>query len=948
MKPLLFVSALLVATSVAAADPVPTVGTVTQSNNRKKDGHLIVRTPSILRVKASSALSADVNAAIANYDRVIELPATPEVRAEAMRRAAYLRLRLADESETPNPALLNQAIAIYQRLFAELPDDAGNDLALYQFARASQAAGSEDAAIDALRRLGARYPDSTLVADARFRAAELLYVRTRYAEAAAEYRALVAGGTATPYFAPAQYKLGWSLYQLHEHEEALAIFLAILDQALPAGTVEDPAAAMAAVAPAKADFASESLRVSSLSFAALGGGKAIDAYFAKHGEPRFAMLSYLSLADALRTQRRYSDAAQVYVTFIERHPQHRLGPELQQRAIAAYQDGGFSVPLIAAKAAYAKRYAPDAAFWTAQKTPAPATVVQTLAQYTEDLGRYYQSDAQQRAAGDAARSTEFVEAADWYRQRLALKIGTPAQQVAIRTLRADALYDGGRTADAADEYLQAAYATPEAQSPEAAYAAVQALQRLSTETKDAAREQALRKSIAASEKLATSFPNHVQWAAVQTRSAQDLFALRDDAAAIKLADATLQSNRPLSASQRRELLTVVGDARYAQKDYANAEAAYVNLMPSLTEPTQRMTVGERLATAIYRQAEAARDAGDLRTAAQSFARVGQRVPDATIRATADYDAAAALIALSDWNGAGTALEGFRSRYPTHALAGEVDKKLAVVYEKSQRPALAADAYQRIAARDGIEPALRVEAAWLAAQRYDDAKMTAAAARAYEGFVRTTVTANVQGLERGLQARRRLADIARDTTRDEPAYRGWLQDIVAVDVRAGNARSDQSKLMAAQASLEIGKLDADAARRIVLTAPLTQQLPQRREKTETAIAALLRAARDGDAAIVTAATYEIGAVYQDLGTALLRSQRPAALSGDASEQYEILLEEQAEPFEKKAIAAYEANLGRVRQGVWNDAIHRSALALVELAPAQYGKNEVREDRYAALP
>lgn len=930
-----------IALPIAAAEPMPTVGSVTQSNNREKNGRLIVRTPSILRVsKAGLPERADALQAIAHYEQVIALPAAPEVRAEAMRRAAYLRLRLALEAETPDRAALDAVIALYTRVLAEHPGDAGNDLALYQLARAAQAAGDDSRAIAALRQLGARHAESSLVADARFRAAEMLYLRAQYAEAAQEYRATVALGETSPLFAPARYKLGWSLYQQHDHRGALAVFLKILDATLPAGALEDPQAALAAVAPAQQEFASEALRVSGLAFIALGGARGIQSYFSGGAEPRFSVLLHVALADALRTQQRYSDAAQVYLAFIARHADHPRAPEFQQRAIAAYADGGFREPMLAAQAEYVRRFAPDAAYWVARGQAADETVLQTLARYSEDLGRYHHSRAPQQTS-DAARRADFATAADWYRQRLALRLGTPAERLVLQLLRADALYDGGSTEQAASEYLQAAYARPELPSAEAAFAAVQAYQRLASERSGDARTAALRASIAASSQLADRYPGHPQWLAVLSRAAQDLYALRDDAAAIAMAERALQSKRPLSASQHRELLGVVGDARFAQQHYAEAETAYLALLPALVDAASRRATIERLATAIYRQAETARDAGDLRAAAQHFARVAQRAPEASIRATADYDAAATLIALQDWAPAATLLEAFRLRYRDHALLPEVDQKLAYVYDQSQQPAAAAEAYLRVAGESRTPLPLRSEAGWLAAQRYDDARLPAAAARAYERYLQVQPASDA----RGLQARRRLADHARDITRDEAAYRGWLQQLVA---SGGATASEAARQMAAQAHLELGRLDAMAARQIVLSAPLTRQLPQRRARTEAAIASLLRAARDGDAGVVTAATYEIGAIYQDFGLALLRSERPPALQNEAREQYEILLEEQADPFERKAIEAHEANLRRVQQGLWDDAIHRSASALTELAPALYGKHEMREERYARLP
>lgn len=939
-RPALLLLALCCAASVRAED-VPTVGSVTKNNGLEKNGRFIVKTPDILRVEPSAPVAPDPRRAIAHYDRVIAIEAAaPEVRAEAMRRAAYLRIELADGGESADPAELRKAVAIYRQLLRELPDDRANDLAVYQLARAYQLLGDNEAAIAELRELDRRYPQSTLVADARFRAAELLYARARYAEAEPLYRAVVAAG-ASPYFAPARYKLGWSLYQQERYADALPVFLAILDDALPAAA-DDPRTALALVDRRQAEFAGDALRVSGLSFAALGGGTAMNRYFVQHGEPRFSTLLYRTLAATLLDKRRYTDAAEVDLAFVERHPRHALAPDFEQGAIAALEAGDFTEPAMAAKARYVQHYTPGTAYWTGAAPPEP--VLAQLRAHLDALGRYHQARAQALPAGDAQKQPEFLAAADWYRQRLALDpAGAPSTETAM--LYADALYDGGRTPDAAAQYMKVAYEQPGPRAAEAAYAAVQAWQRNAQEVAPASRPAALKESIAASEKLAAQFPAHPQRGAVLTRASQDLYEIHEDARAIAVAQGLLDGRPPLTATQRRELLTVLADARYAQKDYAKAEGAYVALLRELPpDEPQRSALGERLATSVYRQAEAARDAGDLRAAAVAFQRVGALVPEASIRTSADYDATAALMALKDWPAAEAALEAFRARSPQSPLLAEADKKLAYAYEQDGKPGLAADAYLRIARRDTEAPDVRRDAAWQAALLYDQGRMSAAAARAYEA----SVSDFAQPLDRGLQARRRLADIARDTLGDEAAYRRWLQALVELDARAGAARTAHSQQMAAQALLETGRLDAAAARALALSAPVTRSLPRRKQASEAAIASLLRAAQQGDAETTTAATYEIGSVYRDFGRALLDSERPAKLQGEALEQYQILLEEQADPFEEKAISAYEVNLGRLRQGVWNEWVRRSAASLTELAPARYGKHEMRDDHYEALP
>jgi TolA-binding protein len=933
---------LLAGPSQAADDATPTVGSITRNNDLTANGHLEVKTPSILRITLSKPLPANPREAIAQYDRLLELTADADIRAEALRRSADLRVQLSDASGDPDEPELRKAIASYQRLLKEMPDYERNDRVLYQMARAYQLIGDNALAIDTLRSLVDRYPDSARMGDAAFRAAEWLYASGRYDEAEQQYHAVLRLDTGNPLFESAQYKYGWSLFKQGKYDQALAVFLPILDRDLPAGELTDPVSALSAPAKSRNPYTAETLRVSSLSFAALGGGKAMNEYFSQSGsEPRYSTLLYNALGSLLLEKRRYGDAADTYAAFIARHPDHALAPDFQVRVVAAYQQGGFNDRVIAAKEAYATRYAPGSPYWGSRAPP--DAVMSELRKDLDELGRYYQAHAQQTPGTETTeRQADFMKAASWYQRTLELFPNAP-EAAGISLLCADALYDGGQTEAAAKQYAATAYGyAGNPKAPEAAYASVQAWQRLALEVPASAQENALRQSVDASLKLADSFPNHSQLARVLTRSAGDLYAIKDYDRAIAVAQRSLQ--QPAAVDLQREALGVVADSRFAQRQYPQAETAYQALIRILAPDGAEFRVAnEQLAASIYKQGEAARDAGNLRAAADAFQRVGRLAPGSTILANADYDAAAAFLAMQDWKSAQAVLETFRTRYPAAPLLADADKKLAFAYQKDNRPAQAAEVYARIALRDSETPETRRDAAWLAAQLNDQAAIAPKAAQAYEYYIGNFP----QPMDRAMTARRRLADLALSDSHDDGRYQHWLHEIVSADSAAGPARSDISKSMAAQASLELGQLDEARARTLALTMPVSKSLPQRKAATEAAIASLDRAAGYGYAGITTAATYEIGVVYRDFGRALLDSQRPAQLRGDALEQYNLLLEEQAYPFEEKAIAAHEANLQRLRQGLWNDSIRKSATALAELAPAKYGKREQREASYDSL-
>ncbi|MEQ1439102.1 tetratricopeptide repeat protein [Fontimonas sp. SYSU GA230001] len=907
-----------------ARTPPTTVGDIARQEDAGRSWimrQLLAPSPSTLRVEGATVVTADPRVAIGQYEAMIDLDGDPRLHAEALRRAADLRLQRAEAGDGEDGDV-EIAIAHYRRILADHPGYAASDRVLYQLARAQQLQGDEAQATASLRMLGERHADSVRSVEARFRAAELLFQQRDYAAAAQEYRAVLERGAASRYAEPAQYKYAWALFQQHQYAQALPVLLTILDRALPRGELADPAAALARVPAASADIASESLRIAGLSFAALGGGGAIAEQLAQPDSPqRLDALLHAALAEQMMARQRYSDAAQTWAAFIARHPRHALAPPFQAHIIEAWRAGGFADLARAAQQDYVERYAADAAYWNG-RTP-DAGVVETVRMHLDTLARFHHARAQRGAEGSIG---DYLRAAHWYARRLALYPDDP-QRAATHLLYAEALLDGGRVADAAREFEAVAYDenTPDA---DAAHAAVLAYRRLGDT------EPARRARIDAGLRLAERFPRHPQRGAVLAASAADLLDLGEAPRAIEVAQRALDA-QPAPAD-RRIALSVLADAHYARAEYAPAEQAYaalLALMPADGSGAQTPVV-ERLAASIYRQGEVLRTAGDAQGAARQFLRVGAVAPQSAIRAAADYDAAAALIGLRDWAAATPVLEAFRARFPDHALIAAVDRKLAVAYDEQDQPAAAAATYARIASRPGEDADARRAAAWRAAQRYDRARLWAQAERAYEQYVRDYPAPS----DAALDARVRLAEL---TAGDPVREQRWLREIVAV---ARSLNIDAARARAASAQLRLGRIEAENAAHIALALPLERSLPRRVAAMQAALAALDAAADYGFAETTSAATWEIATLYRDLGCALLDVPRPRLASELEREQYALLLEEQAYPFEESAIRAHEANLGRIAQGVWNEWVQRSAAALTELAPARYGKHERRETRY----
>src|SRR5262249_20888106 len=110
--------------------------------------------------------------------------------------------------------------------------------------------------------------------------------------------------------------------------------------------------------------------------------------------------------------------------------------------------------------------------------------------------------------------------------------------------------------------------------------------------------------------------------------------------------------------------------------------------------------------------------------------------------------------------------------------------------------------------------------------------------------------------------------------------------------------------------------------------------------DEALGAYQRSADYGVQEFATKATYRIGDIYANLAQALTQSERPPNLSALELEQYEVLLEEQADPFVEKAISMHEGNVKRSWAGVYDAWVQKSFGALETLLPAKYRRAETR--------
>ena len=377
---------------------------------------------------------------------------------------------------------------------------------------------------------------------------------------------------------------------------------------------------------------------------------------------------------------------------------------------------------------------------------------------------------------------------------------------------------------------------------------------------------------------------------------------------------------------RQAAWSMQAQAYYGQEDYPAAAAAYREaLQLAARDDPRRPALREGLATATYQQAEQTSMQGDKRAAVVLYQQAAELAPTASIRSKAQYDAATLLLAQASWTEAIRMLEQFRKDYPDDPLQAEVTRKLAYAHDQSGHSSAAAAEYLRL----GQDPQQTEEL-----QR--EALLRAAAIYTRTGAARQAISSRELYLERfpqpatdAVEVMQQLAELESDNGNSRRRQH-WLEEIIRVDRAAGTA---QTRVPAAEAALELADHRLAAFRRVQLVNPVQASLARKLQTMKQALQAFEAAISYGITAVTTAATYQIASMYDELGHALLTSERPLSLSAEELAEYDLLLAEQAAPFEQQAIEIYTTNAQRSTGDQQDPWIKKSVQRLGELQSGQ---------------
>ena len=488
---------------------------------------------------------------------------------------------------------------------------------------------------------------------------------------------------------------------------------------------------------------------------------------------------------------------------------------------------------------------------------------------------------------------------------------------------------------AAAEYERTAYEyPPHDESSGAGYAAVYAYREHYKVAEQSQRNNISREIVRSSIRFFEVFPDHKHAPVVLVAAVEDLFGLEDFERAIVYGQRAIETYPRADRKLLRSAWMAVAHSSFNIANYQEAEVAYSETL-ILTDINDKSyeSLNENLAASIYKQGEQALKLEDHQLAADHFLRIAKVVPNSKIRPTAEFDAAASLLMLKQWKNVANLLEGFRKRFPQHELLPDITKKLAIVYKEDGRYLLSAAEFERIERENPENEALRREALYQAAELYDQAGAKDKVLLTYQKLVNYFP----DPIEEALETRQKMAEIYQQQD-NQIEYLAQLEKIVQIDATGGRGRTDRTQYLAAHAALVLAAPKWEAFTRVALVEPFKANLAKKKERMGIAIDTFAKLVDYQVGDVTAAATFYLAEIYYNFSVSLVESERPTNLTEEELEEFELVIEDQAYPFEVKAIDVHEKNMELLDIGIYNEWIDKSIVKLSVLLPARYAKTE----------
>lgn len=960
------------------------------------------------QVAAVQMSQSQRSAALASiYQQLLTLEPDPEIRTHVEYRLAQINTEsfeaqsytdLDDASQadsqvlaqlTKNDAALQQLIDEYRQLLQRYPQRTENEHLQYQLAKALDLQGKLDESLAEIESLLQHYPQTIYLAELNFRRGEIYYNLQRYSAAIQAYKQVLSASDNQKYQLNSLYMLGWAEFKLNRLANADKAFLQVFE-ALVASQQNTPQVASLTAD----DFAFEKLgsraqnlaidtqRVLSISLSQQLQAQSLVALVNDNQSlPYIGLYQHVlfaNLATFLLDKKLNHDAELAYQAYIDLAPNNIWAARFSLDLLDLFQQQGKFTAMHQLKQNYVNQYGLNSAFWLNASTAHQSELLPHLLSFSDEHSRRLYANAQTLQGNE--RINAFAKAAsalNTYLQLAQLPQAKPLLSKDIihdQYLFADANFEAKQYQAALDSYYAIAYTHADEESSAAltkilqqsAYATTVTIRELIAQqgTNDTEQVTAfISKRNQLDKQFINQYPQDERALQLATNAAQYSFDSQDLAnltfytdfvlqaygiTPLTSSSNTVQTARPLSDTAQKQVQFVsqlYANSLYQQEQYARAEEGYILALQYTVPQTPSWSeMRNLLASSIYFQAQAVKQT-EPELAVSQLLRVAQAVPESQYAVNAELDAANLLLEQQRWQDAVEVLKPFQQRNPNHAFSAAIPAKLAQSYEALSQWDLAAEQLLLIVAKED-SGALKREALYTAADYYLKAGDNNKALSTFK----TYATTYPQPFDVAQEVRFKISEFYQQSGDANKQYY-WFKQILSFDrqQRQSDANAIQARQveLASIAAFALGEAEQRSFAAIKLNVPLQTSLKRKQDAMKKAISYYQQVLDFQLAKYVPHATYNLAEMYRQLASDMMSSQRPGDLDELALEEYEILLEELAYPFEEKAIEIHISNTQRAWDDIIDQWIAKSFERLAQMSPALYQKQELTHEVIDAI-
>jgi len=927
------------------------------------------------------------------YQQLLSLEPDPEVRTKVEYRLVQINTEVfenqffgdVDDNQTLTLAQLEHdekalqtLIDGYQNILLHHPKRSENEHIHYQLAKAFDLQGKLDASLVEIETLLIRFPNTKYLAQLNFRLGEIYYNLQDYPSALAAYNNVINATNNDKYLVNSIYMSGWSLFKLNRLPEADIAFLQVFEAILSEQKLQPNQNdfSFATLSSRYQSIIKDTQRVLSVSLSQQQQSKSLVKLVTDNKSSQFLHLYqhvlFENLAQFLIKKDLTHDAKLTYQAYIHLVKGNIWSARFSLALLDIYHLEGRFSEMYQLKNTYVEQFGLQSTFWHKSNLTIQFELLPNLLKFSDEHARRIYAHAQDQSSGDV-RIKAFNSAAtsfEIYLKLAKLPQAEPLLSKAIISdeyLYAEANFEAQQYKTALKSYEQIAYFSPllghalEQLKLKSAYATTVTIRAM---IKSATTESEIKKSdkfqLLINERnrfdklFIQQYPKDDRALQIATHTAQYSFETQDFKTLKQMSDFILNMygieqnkvennktvlTKKLSSTAFKQIQIVsqlLAHSFYQQEEYKLAESAYsLALRYADKNGSTWNEMRNLLASSIYFQGQVFSNS-QPKLAVYHMLRIGKVIPESTYRITAEFDAANLLLKHQLWQQAIDVLLKIQKRYPTHEYSESIPSKLVKSYENLAQWELAAEQLLIIVAQASSND-LKREAQYTAADYYQKAGNTDKALITFRTYAHTYP----EPFDVAQEVRFKMSEFYRHTKALNKQY-FWFRKILKAyknqNMKSPQVINSRAIELASSAAFGLGVAHQQTFISGKLNVPLQQSLIRKQTAMKQAIKYYQQVLDFNLAHYVPQTTFNLAEMYRQLAADVMKSERPSDLDEIALEEYDILLEELAYPFEEKAIEIHSSNAQRSWQNIYDEWVVKSFYVLAEIAPALYNKQE----------